>query len=93
VDAGQVVAIAVYVVAYLAAGPALARAWRANRITRGQFALLRAMRWASIPLYFFALDGSLLTPVALTIVIGAFLWSLALYRYFLPRLIPEQPEP
>jgi hypothetical protein len=93
VDAVQVVAIVVYVAAYLVAGPALVRAWRAHRITRGQFGLLRAMRWASIPLFFFALDGSLLTPVALILVIGAFLWSAALYRYVLPRLIPEQPEP
>ena len=87
------VAIGVYVVAYLAAGPALVRAWRAHRITRGQFGVLRAVRWASIPLFFFALDGSLLTPLALSIVIGAFLWSVAVYRYFLPRPIPEQPEP
>jgi hypothetical protein len=92
VDAVHVVAIVAYVVAYLAAGPALARAWRARRITRGQFGLLRATRWASIPLVYFVLNGSLLTPLALTIVIGAFLYSVALYRYLLPRLIPDQPE-
>lgn len=88
-----VVLFAAYLITYLAVAPILARAVRAERITRRQYAVLRAARWASIAVVVFAVAGQLLTPLALAFVVGMFAFSAILTVYFMELIEPDGSTP
>ena len=89
---GPVLGVIAYLAAYLAAGLSIAHAWRDQRISSRTAALLRAGRWASVPIAIGIWRGELLTPLVLILTVAMFAYSAVLNLFIFGRMKPSGPD-
>ena len=90
---GGAIAFVVFVVAYVAVGWLVLRAWRSGRVSTRTAALVRAGRWAAIPAFAAANGGWLFTPPAWFLIVSAFALSAFLHLRMLTWVEPRTDRP